>query len=184
MSVYALIYTHFYGILFHNIPTHTIYLTYTFITRFIVALTKEVLTLKLKKALSVCFALLFIFISSFTVVYASTDHQCTYRTWISYEYTDDSESQHKIKQIKNYDCTNTSCLIEYSEVQSISYANHDYSAMKYSGREYHSGSLHYGYYISSCIFCNHQKGIWRSWKCPGGNACILPQMILLSYEVK
>lgn len=131
--------------------------------------------------------MLFVLMSLTVPAFAATsEHECTYNTWISYEYTDHSAYQHEVKMLRNYDCTDCSCPIEYSEVISVSYASHDFTEMKWSGQHYHSGARHYGYYSSQCFSCKHSTGEWRSWSCPGGSSgsCILPQMLNPTHTIK
>ena len=131
--------------------------------------------------------MLFVLMSLTVPAFAATsEHECTYNTWISYEYTDHSAYQHEVKMLRNYDCTDRSCPIEYSEVISVSYASHDFSEMKWNGQHYHSGALHYRYYVSQCFSCKHSNGAWRSWSCPGGSggSCILPQMLNPALAIK
>ena len=103
--------------------------------------------------------MLFVLMSLTVPAFAATsEHECTYNTWISYEYTDHSAYQHEVKMLRNYDCTNRSCPIEYSEVISVSYASHDFSEMKWSGQHYHSGARHCEYYVSLYFSCKHSNG--------------------------
>ena len=131
--------------------------------------------------------MLFVLMSLTVPAFAATsEHECTYNTWISYEYTDHSAYQHEVKMLRNYDCTDRSCPIEYSEVISVSYASHDFSEMKWNGQHYHSGARHYGYYSSQCFSCKHRNSEWRSGSCPGGSSgsCILPQMLNPIHTIK
>lgn len=117
--------------------------------------------------------------SSFATISA---HECIYDIWISYEYTDYSEDQHEVKTLKNYACTVSSCPNEYSEVVSVSYEDHVFSEMKWSGLHHHKGLYHYGYYVSEGLSCKHSIGEWRSWACSGGSGggtCILPYITLM-----
>lgn len=103
--------------------------------------------------------MLFVLMSLTVPAFAATsEHECTYNTWISYEYTDHSAYQHEVKMLRNYDCTDRSCPIEYSEVISVSYASHDFSEMKWSGQHYHSGARHCEYYVSLYFSCKHSNG--------------------------
>ena len=53
-----------------------------------------------------------------------SEHICTYRTWISYDYTPYSNTMHLVKTIKHYECTDPKCPIEYTEVINQHYESH------------------------------------------------------------
>lgn len=142
--------------------------------------------MKSKRYISVVLMILILMTLTTPAFAATSEHECTYRTWISYEYTDYSAYRHQVKTLKNFDCTDRDCPIVYSEVISISYDSHDYPEMEWNGQHYHSGTRHYGYYVSQCFSCKRSTGEWRSWACPGesGGSCILPQKVNPSHEIE
>lgn len=117
-----------------------------------------------------------------------SEHICTYRTWISYDYTPYSNTMHLVKTIKHYECTDPKCPIEYTEVINQHYESH-HNAMVWTGDHYHSGSLHYCYYAPKCYSCkymNYNNGVWQAYACPGGNGRprIMPASIPIPHEIQ
>lgn len=142
----------------------------------------------MKRLFSFLMAVVLLVSISSTAVAVGAGHTCTYRTWISYEYTPYSNTMHLAKTIKHYKCTDPNCSIEYSEVIVQQYESH-HNVMVWTGEHYHSGSLHHCYYAPKCTSCKHMNyngGEWRAYACPGGNGnpCILPESVPIPHEIQ
>ena len=136
--------------------------------------------MKFKKFLLMLLIFTSIFIMSIYVFEATS-------TYAGLEHIYDSELEHKVYDVIRYEYVDSNGkTIKYDDLIYKYSEGHKFSDEKYSWQEYHSGSLHYGYYTKTCEECNYIKGEWHSWPCRGGNGigCILPQRVKPSNEIE